>query len=86
MLFQTHRIALKPLSLSRQKKKRRVLEVQTLSEQIAEIVARWTSIPVTRMILMSTVKEKLLRMEKILSERVVGQPEAVKAVDCRNAA
>ncbi|KAI9512595.1 P-loop containing nucleoside triphosphate hydrolase protein [Russula earlei] len=47
-------------------------------EQISEIVARWTSIPVTR--LMSTEKEKLLRMEKILSESVVGQPEAVKAV------
>ncbi|KZT02700.1 uncharacterized protein LAESUDRAFT_815128 [Laetiporus sulphureus 93-53] len=47
-------------------------------EQIAEIVARWTNIPVTR--LMSTEKEKLLRMEKILSEQVVGQPEAVKAV------
>ncbi|KAK7058967.1 hypothetical protein VNI00_001591 [Paramarasmius palmivorus] len=47
-------------------------------EQIAEIVARWTSIPVTR--LMSSEKEKLLRMEKILSENVVGQTEAVKAV------
>ncbi|KAF8274087.1 P-loop containing nucleoside triphosphate hydrolase protein [Lactarius quietus] len=47
-------------------------------EQIAEIVARWTSIPVTR--LMSTEKEKLLRMEKILAENVVGQPEAVRAV------
>ncbi|KAA1471488.1 hypothetical protein DENSPDRAFT_837498 [Dentipellis sp. KUC8613] len=47
-------------------------------EQIAEIVARWTSIPVTR--LMSTEKEKLLRMERILAESVVGQPEAVKAV------
>ena len=48
------------------------------SEQIAEIVARWTSIPVTR--LMSTEKEKLLRLEKVLAESVVGQPEAVKAV------
>ncbi|KAH8100710.1 P-loop containing nucleoside triphosphate hydrolase protein [Cristinia sonorae] len=47
-------------------------------DQIAEIVARWTSIPVTR--LMSTEKEKLLRMEKILAQSVVGQPEAVKAV------
>ncbi|KAI0814981.1 P-loop containing nucleoside triphosphate hydrolase protein [Irpex lacteus] len=47
-------------------------------EQIAEIVARWTGIPVTK--LMSTEKEKLLRMEKILAESVVGQPEAVKAV------
>ncbi|KAL0581617.1 hypothetical protein V5O48_000433 [Marasmius crinis-equi] len=47
-------------------------------EQIAEIVARWTSIPVTR--LMSSEKEKLLKMEKILAESVVGQNEAVKAV------
>ncbi|KDQ63541.1 hypothetical protein JAAARDRAFT_29560 [Jaapia argillacea MUCL 33604] len=47
-------------------------------EQIAEIVARWTSIPVTR--LMSTEKEKLLKMERVLANSVVGQPEAVKAV------
>lgn len=47
-------------------------------EQIAEIVGRWTNIPVTR--LLSTEKEKLLRMEKTLAESVVGQPEAVKAV------
>lgn len=47
-------------------------------EQIAEIVARWTSIPVTR--LMSTEKDKLLQMERILAQSVVGQPEAVKAV------
>ncbi len=48
------------------------------AEHIAEIVARWTSIPVTR--LMSSEREKLLRMERILSESVVGQTEAVKAV------
>lgn len=48
------------------------------SEHIAEIVGRWTSIPVTR--LMATEKDKLLHMEKILSNSVVGQPEAVKAV------
>ncbi|KAG2740267.1 hypothetical protein P692DRAFT_201669667, partial [Suillus brevipes Sb2] len=47
-------------------------------EQIAEIVGRWTAIPVTR--LMSTEKEKLLRLERILADHVVGQPEAVKAV------
>ena len=47
-------------------------------ERIAEIVARWTSIPVAR--LMSSEKEKLLRLEKILAQSVVGQPEAVKAV------
>ncbi|KAI0094884.1 P-loop containing nucleoside triphosphate hydrolase protein [Irpex rosettiformis] len=47
-------------------------------DQIAEIVARWTGIPVTK--LMSTERDKLLKMEKILAESVVGQPEAVKAV------
>lgn len=47
-------------------------------DKIAEIVARWTSIPVTR--LMSSEREKLLKMERILSTSVVGQSEAVKAV------
>lgn len=47
-------------------------------EQIAEIVARWTSIPVTR--LMSTEREKLLNMEKVLANSVVGQIDAVKAI------
>lgn len=47
-------------------------------DQIAEIVARWTSIPVTR--LMSTEREKLLKMDKVLATSVVGQTDAVKAV------
>jgi ATP-dependent Clp protease ATP-binding subunit ClpA len=47
-------------------------------EYIAEIVARWTSIPITRLI--STEKDKLLRLERLLANSVVGQPEAVKAV------
>jgi ATP-dependent Clp protease ATP-binding subunit ClpA len=47
-------------------------------EAIAEIVGRWTGIAVTK--LLSTEKQKLLRMEKILAQSVVGQPEAVKAV------
>jgi ATP-dependent Clp protease ATP-binding subunit ClpB len=51
---------------------------EVTAEAIAEIVARWTNIPVTR--LMSTEKEKLLTMEKTLAESVVGQPEAVRAV------
>jgi ATP-dependent Clp protease ATP-binding subunit ClpA len=76
MPFQTYSSAWKLFSLSRRMKKSQVSV--TTSEQIAEIVARWTSIPVTR--LMSTEKEKLLRMEKLLSESVVGQPEAVRAV------
>ncbi|KAF8425852.1 P-loop containing nucleoside triphosphate hydrolase protein [Tirmania nivea] len=47
-------------------------------DQINEIVARWTGIPVTR--LKTTEKEKLLNMEKYLSKQVVGQKEAVKVV------
>lgn len=47
-------------------------------DQINEIVARWTGIPVTR--LRTTEKEKLLNMEKYLSKAVVGQREAVRAV------
>lgn len=47
-------------------------------EQIAEIVARWTNIPVTRLV--TTEREKLLRLEKVLAESVVGQFEAVKSV------
>jgi ATP-dependent Clp protease ATP-binding subunit ClpA len=47
-------------------------------DKIAEIVAKWTNIPVTR--LMTTEKEKLLKLEKVLSDRVVGQADAVKAV------
>jgi ATP-dependent Clp protease ATP-binding subunit ClpB len=47
-------------------------------EQIQEIVARWTGIPVTR--LKTSEKEKLLNMEKALSKIVVGQKEAVQSV------
>jgi ATP-dependent Clp protease ATP-binding subunit ClpB len=47
-------------------------------DQINEIVARWTGIPVTR--LRTTEKEKLLQMEKRLSKIVVGQKEAVTSV------
>jgi len=48
------------------------------TDQINEIVARWTGIPVTR--LKTTEKEKLLNMEKHLSAVVIGQREAVHAV------
>ena len=46
--------------------------------EVAEIVSKWTGIPVSRML--EGEREKLLRMEEVLSNRVVGQPEAVKAV------
>jgi len=46
--------------------------------EIAEIVSKWTGIPVSRML--EGERDKLLRMEDVLGKRVVGQPEAVKAV------
>jgi len=47
-------------------------------EEIARIVAKWTGIPVSK--LMEGEREKLLRLDKILHERVVGQNEAVQKV------
>ena len=48
------------------------------AEDIAEVVARWTGIPVNRML--EAEKEKLLRMEEQLHKRVVGQDKAIEAV------
>lgn len=47
-------------------------------DAIAEVVARWTAIPASR--LQQTEKQKLLHMEKILTRSLVGQPDAVKSV------
>jgi ATP-dependent Clp protease ATP-binding subunit ClpB len=48
------------------------------ADDVAQVVSRWTGIPVDRML--EGEREKLLRMEESLSKRVVGQAEAVKAV------
>jgi len=48
------------------------------AEEIAEIVARWTGIPVSRML--QSEKEKLLHLEEELHKRVVGQDEAITAI------
>ncbi|MBS0376217.1 MAG: ATP-dependent chaperone ClpB [Proteobacteria bacterium] len=47
-------------------------------EEIAEVVSKWTGIPVAKML--EGEKDKLLRMEAVIAERVVGQDEAVRAV------
>ena len=47
-------------------------------DEIAEIVAKWTGIPVSRLV--EGEREKLLRLDEILHERVIGQDEAVQAV------
>ena len=51
---------------------------QVAPEMIAEVVARWTGVPVSRLV--ETEKAKLLRLEKLISKKVIGQPEAVKSV------
>ena len=56
----------------------RLLREAVTEEEIAETVARWTGIPVTRLV--EGEREKLLRLDDILHERVIGQDEAVSLV------
>ena len=58
--------------------KPRLLRTQVGAEEIAEVVSRWTGIPVSKM--MQGEREKLLQMEDKLHQRVVGQDEAVRLV------
>ncbi len=62
----------------RQASGRALVKEEVDAEQIAEIVARWTGIPVTK--LMEAEREKLTHMEEHLGERVVGQDDALRAV------
>ncbi|HEX4853448.1 ATP-dependent chaperone ClpB [Arenimonas sp.] len=55
-----------------------LLQDKVTAEEIAEVVSRWTGIPVSKML--EGEREKLLKMEDALHHRVVGQHEAVKAV------
>ncbi len=57
---------------------RRILKEEITEQDIAEVVARWTNIPVTRM--MQEEAEKLAQMEDKLKSRLVGQDEAVKKI------
>ncbi len=57
---------------------RKMLKEEVDDEDIAEVVAKWTGIPVRKML--EGEREKLLRMEDRLGERVIGQQEAVTAV------
>ncbi|MEW9501612.1 ATP-dependent chaperone ClpB [Jeotgalibacillus marinus] len=56
----------------------RLLREEVTEEQIANIVARWTGIPVDRLV--EGERQKLLRLEEILTESVIGQKEAVESV------
>ena len=63
---------------SRQEGGARFLKEEVTAEDVAEIVARWTGIPVSRM--MEAERERLTRLEQVLATRVIGQDEAVRAV------
>src|SRR3989441_1041129 len=60
------------------KKKGKYLKEEVDAEDIADIVAKWTGIPVTKML--ESERERLTRLEAELERRVVGQPEALAAV------
>jgi len=56
----------------------RLLQEEVTPEEVAEVVSRWTGVPVSKLV--EGEKEKLLRLDLILHERVIGQDEAVQAV------
>ena len=64
--------------IGRKRSKGSLVQEEVRSEDIAEVVAKWTGIPVARML--ESEKEKLLRLEDELHKRVVGQDEAIRAV------
>lgn len=55
-----------------------LIKEEVTNEDIAEVVAKWTGIPVTKML--QSEREKLLQLEDVLHKRVVGQEEAIVAV------
>ncbi|MBI5732218.1 MAG: AAA family ATPase, partial [Candidatus Magasanikbacteria bacterium] len=59
-------------------KKHRILKEEVEEEDVAQVVARWTGIPLSKMLQGETIK--LARMEEELGKRVVGQEEAIRAV------
>lgn len=66
------------LAAQERTKKATLLQDKVTPDEIAEVVARWTGIPVSKML--EGDRAKLLRMEEVLKEHVVGQDDAVKAV------
>ena len=55
-----------------------LIKEEVTNEDIAEVVAKWTGIPVQKML--QSEREKLLKLEEVLHQRVVGQEEAIQAV------
>lgn len=66
------------VELQEQQKTDTLIKEEVTNEDIAEVVAKWTGIPVTKML--QSEREKLLQLEEVLHKRVVGQEEAIQAV------
>ncbi len=64
--------------ISKIQKDSKLLKEEVTEEDVARVVARWTGIPVEKML--ETEKEKLIKLEEELAKRVVGQEEAIQAV------
>ncbi len=70
--------ALQKLELEMQNHQNELIKEEVTSEHISEVIAKWTGIPVTK--LLQSEREKLLHLETELHRRVVGQEEAIEAV------
>ncbi len=66
------------VDLNKKQGQNQFLREEVTEEEVAEIISRWTGIPITR--LMEGEREKLLKLDEILHQRVIGQDEAVQAV------
>ncbi len=66
------------VALQEQQKTDTLIKEEVTNEDIAEVVAKWTGIPVTKML--QSEREKLLQLEQVLRKRVIGQEEAIEAV------
>jgi ATP-dependent Clp protease ATP-binding subunit ClpB len=76
---ETHKLlAVASKKLEKQSGSSRLLREEVSEEDIARIVSKWTGIPVSKML--SSEKEKLIKLESILSQRVIGQEKAIQAV------
>lgn len=69
---------LKKLELEMQNRQNELIKEEVTAENISEVVAKWTGIPVTK--LLQSEREKLLHLEDELHKRVVGQEEAIQSV------
>ncbi|MGI6257741.1 MAG: ATP-dependent chaperone ClpB [Anaerovoracaceae bacterium] len=66
------------MELEEEAKEKRLLKEEVTEEEIADVVSKWTGIPVSKLV--ESEREKILRLPEILHKRVVGQEDAVKAV------